>query len=576
MKERPHSNQINHLLGLYLSAIALLTTLICYLSYRYNESEIILNMDMSLLRLEAECASTVENFWDAYLPIFETDNAVVARKYFLEDTPLDPYSIRELREVLQNIAQRNNRIRWVAIYSPARDVNYIFRVENNVFQALPADFPYLEDLAAKSSSLEIYGSHDDKKEIVLAGGTPVGSGKGSLLIGHDAAALYQLAESNRSLPGEAFGIIWENTCIAGDGKILELTEKLPAAGSHTLVSDTGSKFFVSVSDKTPQGTRVLYTVPYKEIVLYSLRFTPAMLLVAAAMLAISLGSYTFSMRGINREMTQLRRGLHEIGNNNLSYRFTEPFHQSDFARIAESINAMAQDLQDNVKRAQIYQKKQRDAEIQELQAKFNPHFLYNSLEMFQSRCYENGDEETADLIADTAAIFRGFINPRTFIPLREEMAFSSRYLSLFRARYGDSVQILYDMDPAAMEYGIIRNVFQPIIENYFVHGIDTSRDDNVLCFRARIVREDMMRITVEDNGHGLAQEKLQELNAKLQEPIGSEKESYGLKNLSQRIRLFYGEKYGLALRANPQGGLILEMNVACWTCDKVEREKPEF
>ena len=576
MKEHPHSNQINQLLVLYLAAIALLTTLTCYLSYRYNKNEIILNMDMSLLRVEAECAATVENFWDAYLPIFETDNTVVAKKYFLEDAPLDPYSIRELREVLQNIAQRNNRIRWVAIFSPARDENYIFTVENNMFQAIPADFPYLENLATKSSSLEIYGSHSDEKEIVLAGGTPVGGGKGSLLIGYDASALYQLAQSNRSLQGEAFGIIWENTCIAGDGKILELTDDLPPAGSHTILPGTGSQYFVSVSSETPQGARVLYTVPYQEIVLFSLRFTPAMLLIAAAMLGISLGSYTFSMRGINHEMALLRNGLHEIGNNNLNYRFTDSFHQSDFARIAESINVMAQDLQDNMKRAQIYQKKQRDAEMQELQAKFNPHFLYNSLEMFQSRCYENGDEETADLIADTAAIFRGFINPRTFIPLREEMAFSSRYLSLFRARYGDSVQILYDMDPAVMEYGIIRNVFQPIIENYFVHGIDTARNDNVLCFRAKLIHEDMMRITVEDNGFGLPEEKLRELNARLQEPIGSEKESYGLKNLSQRIRLFYGEKYGLILRANPQGGLIIEMNVACWTCDQVEREKLEL
>ena len=117
-----------------------------------------------------------------------------------------------------------------------------------------------------------------------------------------------------------------------------------------------------------------------------------------------------------------------------------------------------------------------------------------------------------------------------------------------------------------MDYGIIRNVFQPIIENYFVHGIDTSRQDNTLCFKGRMADEKTMCISVEDNGQGMPQEELEKLNAKLQEPIASEKESYGLKNLSQRIRLFYGDGYGLQLHNNLSGGLTLEMRVAPIFC----------
>lgn len=117
------------------------------------------------------------------------------------------------------------------------------------------------------------------------------------------------------------------------------------------------------------------------------------------------------------------------------------------------------------------------------------------------------------------------------------------------------------MDPAVMEYGIIRNVFQPVIENYFVHGINPSRIDNVLCFKGRILNETQMCITVEDNGLGMAQDDLDALNRSLQEPLGSMQESYGLKNLSQRIRLFYGGNCGLYLRGNPDGGLIIEMLV---------------
>ena len=205
--------------------------------------------------------------------------------------------------------------------------------------------------------------------------------------------------------------------------------------------------------------------------------------------------------------------------------------------------------------------------MQELQAKFNPHFLYNSLDVFRARCYEKGDDETAELIAQTASVFRGFIGAQTFIPLQQELAFSQRYLAVYRARHNDAMQILYDIDKEVLQYGIIRNVLQPLIENYFAHGFDPSRQDNILQFRGYIRDEDTYVLTVEDNGFGMEEDALQALNAHLQEPIATEQESYGLKNLHQRIQLYYGPKCGLVIRKNPTGGLIAELCVL--------RKKPE-
>ena len=70
--------------------------------------------------------------------------------------------------------------------------------------------------------------------------------------------------------------------------------------------------------------------------------------------------------------------------------------------------------------------------------------------------------------------------------------------ALSNQRYGDSVKILYDIDPEVMNYGIIRNLFQPIIENYFVHGIDPKREDNILRFCGHVIDDNTMRIIVED------------------------------------------------------------------------------
>ena len=318
---------------------------------------------------------------------------------------------------------------------------------------------------------------------------------------------------------------------------------------------------------TTRGGTVYYTIDWKELFLKSNASTPQLLTAILQLSALSILVLCLVMRTIQREARRIRDGLDALGQNQLDYRIGGNFYQAAFADIAHSINKMAESLKENIDKAYYYQLKHKEAEMQELQAKFNPHFLYNSLDVFRARCYENGDDETAELIAQTASVFRGFIGAQTFIPLQQELAFSQRYLAIYRARHNDAMQILYDIDKEVLQYGIIRNVLQPLIENYFAHGFDPSRQDNILQFRGYIRDEDTYVLTVEDNGFGMEEDALQALNAHLQEPIATEQESYGLKNLHQRIQLYYGPKCGLVIRKNPTGGLIAELCVL--------RKKPE-
>ena len=107
------------------------------------------------------------------------------------------------------------------------------------------------------------------------------------------------------------------------------------------------------------------------------------------------------------------------------------------------------------------------------------------------------------------------------------------------------MKIRYDFDKDILKYGIIRNLFQPLIENYFVHGFDTSNEENYILFKGKSLDEERMILTVEDNGSGMTDQEMQELNDKLHEPIKMDTESYGLKNLHQRLQLFYGGDCGL-------------------------------
>ncbi len=571
------------LIGAFYWIILILTSLfVCALSYEQKKSEILADVNIRLTQVGNAYQNLTEQFWESYLPIFEnrTTSYLLLRDYFAvpDDDGLTPVELHDISNVLAQIVVRDDRIQWIAAYSSVRKVNYIYYAASQtgtgvgIMEALPDDFPYMEQMQQKNNLMEIYGEIESERSqlrntIAVAGGTPALT-KGVLLFGYGISQIQQFAEENLPLESLQFEII------SNEGRLLyhsgeehiELPEEIFQAGNGVFQTDTG-KWYAMVDPFTTRGGTVYYTIDWKELFLKSNASTPQLLTAILQLSALSILVLCLVMRTIQREARRIRDGLDALGQNQLDYRIGGNFYQAAFADIAHSINKMAESLKENIDKAYYYQLKHKEAEMQELQAKFNPHFLYNSLDVFRARCYENGDDETAELIAQTASVFRGFIGAQTFIPLQQELAFSQRYLAIYRARHNDAMQILYDIDKEVLQYGIIRNVLQPLIENYFAHGFDPSRQDNILQFRGYIRDEDTYVLTVEDNGFGMEEDALQALNAHLQEPIATEQESYGLKNLHQRIQLYYGPKCGLVIRKNPTGGLIAELCVL--------RKKPE-
>lgn len=571
------------LIGAFYWIILILTSLfVCALSYEQKKSEILADVNIRLTQVGNAYQNLTEQFWESYLPIFEnrTTSYLLLRDYFAvpDDDGLTPVELHDISNVLAQIVVRDDRIQWIAAYSSVRKVNYIYYAASQtgtgvgIMEALPDDFPYMEQMQQKNNLMEIYGEIESERSqlrntIAVAGGTPALT-KGVLLFGYGISQIQQFAEENLPLESLQFEII------SNEGRLLyhsgeehiELPEEIFQAGSGVFQTDTG-KWYAMVDPFTTRGGTVYYTIDWKELFLKSNASTPQLLTAILQLSALSILVLCLVMRTIQREARRIRDGLDALGQNQLDYRIGGNFYQAAFDDIAHSINKMAESLKENIDKAYYYQLKHKEAEMQELQAKFNPHFLYNSLDVFRARCYENGDDETAELIAQTASVFRGFIGAQTFIPLQQELAFSQRYLAIYRARHNDAMQILYDIDKEVLQYGIIRNVLQPLIENYFAHGFDPSRQDNILQFRGYIRDEDTYVLTVEDNGFGMEEDALQALNAHLQEPIATEQESYGLKNLHQRIQLYYGPKCGLVIRKNPTGGLIAELCVL--------RKKPE-
>lgn len=586
MRSRSKNKQFVLLTVVYSIFLLIVAIIACVFSYNQKQDEYLAQMEMTYMQLSSSYVDRIDNFWQAYMPLFESGSSLypALKSYYTTDLEvrLSPMAQRDLMQSMRQMLLRDDDIRWIALYSTARTHNYIlFRGSTAVLREMTEDFPYLDRLTGKLEPMRIFETKpiDYGNEVLqtyaLSGGIPAEFGGGKIIVGYDLSVFNQICASNPPFPPSLqFQITTSGaTLYNSSGVYKHAPIYIPTEKKDVIVTDpSGQRVYVRAQYLAHKSSVASYSFVWSELFRYANVYTLRILLIVLLFEALSLLLYVSMLHLIAKEVRQVQDGLTIIGKNHLDYRLSTDFKQSGLPEIATSINQMTEQLSENINKAYYYQLKQKESELSELQSKFNPHFLYNCLEIIRSRCAQNGDPETASLIAHLAAIFRGFISSQNFVPLRDELTFSKRYLSLFCARYNDQVDIQYNFPTEILQYGIIRNVFQPLIENYFVHGFDVNTSDNYILFQGTSMDNDTVLITVEDNGCGMTDEQATALNEKLHEPIHLDTESYGLKNLHQRLRLFYGEKCGLTIKCNERKGISVQMVILKMTCEEYARQ----
>lgn len=555
----------------YFSFLLVIGSIACYFSYREKHEDILASMNLAFTQIDQEYSDILKNFWQAYMPIFEKNSAnySIFKTYFSHEkaddlTPLERLS---LIDALNQMRIRDSRILWLGVYSDNRDINYILYNDNTSLQMIPEDFPFLNQMRVKTQQMEIYGSPDSSSDsyaasFAICGGVPTGMGPGKIIIGYSLQKVYSICESAISSIPYQFDFISDEVSVFHYQTDSFKTTYLPnTVGTGIKANDIGQKFYVHCANSGDSHTTLSYSIPQSALFQTAMSRFPAVLLLLFSFAALALLMHFLLSHAITKEIGVIQNGLKMLASDKLDYRLPTKFQQNGLPEIAENINAMSDKLSENIKKAYYFELKQKDAQLAELQATFNPHFLYNTLEMLRSKSYANGDEETSELIAQLSALFRGFINAKTFISIREELAFSNRYLNLLNARYGNSVEVSYDIDGTLLDYGIIRNVFQLLIENFFVHGFNSESDSNEIRFYGISLDDSTMLLTVEDNGCGMNESDLAALNKSIDSPIRHGEKSYGLKNLNQRIKLFYGSECGMTIRSSDGGGLHIEIRL---------------
>ena len=223
--------------------------------------------------------------------------------------------------------------------------------------------------------------------------------------------------------------------------------------------------------------------------------------------------------------------------------------------IAENFNQMCQDMDAYIQKSYLAEIEQRNAELCALQSQINPHFLYNTLEVIRMKAICNGDREVGRMLYSLAVIFRSQIKEADIITIAKELHYCKKYLELFEYRYHNKFSFEINCPEVLMEKPVIKFVVQPIIENYFVHGIRLEATDNLLMISVYQQGKDIV-IYVSDNGKGMTEEEVQRKNEQLKSGK-RETGSIGIQNVHTRMRAAYGDAYGVSLKRNEPGGICV-------------------
>ena len=521
-----------------------------------------------LISLSNEYESMTGNFWRYYLPLVAPEGNVRDKldHYFSGQTnmTLTPIEKQQLTDALKHFGVYFEPLQWIALQASGREINYLFHHSGDdaVLKPIPDDFAFPDAFSDRNAFMKVLGSREYLNDTCFAvvGGAPSQGQQDKMIFGFSVQKLDQIvANADSSFDSLCYAIAEEGELIYSSLTASE-TYMATSRKYQTVRTDTG-RLIIWPVDASPRQSICYFTISYHELFWKTCSEVYHNLIVLFALLVLSISMLLLFSWLVNREVSAIRRGLKRIGDNHLDHRFTLHFHNDGFNEIAQAINAMAEELQNTVERSYQFELRQREAEMAELVAKFDPHFLYNTLELFRSRCLRSGDETTAELISHAALLFRGLLSPKRIVTVQEELTFNEHHLRLFRGRYGDQTSILYDFDSDVLNCLIMRNILQPLIENYFEHGFDGSRTDNYLQISGAIVNENEIRLTVQDNGRGISDEKIFALRCQLSDPVINEGASYGLKNLHQRMQLYYGKEYGLMIERSPDNGLSVSIRL---------------
>ncbi|WP_405109140.1 sensor histidine kinase [Paenibacillus sp. FSL K6-1217] len=544
--------------------------LLVYFSYELTKSKLTEQIYINMMSSTAQINKNLENKLDSYEHI--------SASIYLDDR-LASYLTAEYADdpsYLDVYKYIGNRIDTVMAAYPDFDSAFIY--SDN--PSLPKDNYYIKPVTPEVQHTELYKQLQQSHGNIIYLTTPQSEDSpamftlarllnnnrnqypyGTLVFSVSESVIYSLMEKEAG--GKDIFIINDEGIIlsSADKKLLDTS--LPEMLNHQFAREASGRFDTlykgvkafAVYNTLANGWKTVSVVPYDSIIkearsLSQLIITISLAFIGVALLLIYITASLFS----NRIRTLIRM-VRRIERGDFNTPGEEQLGNDEIGQLHFAFNQMTGRLSGLISEVSRKELLGKEAELDLLQAQINPHFLYNTLGSISSLAVKHQDSQIQDMVQNLAKFYRISLNKgKSILTIHEEIRLTRSYNAIQLIRFKGQLNITYTIDEAILPYSTVKLTLQPFIENSVLHAC-WNQDYPLNIHIKGITQDNDIILSVIDDGMGMSRETLQSL---MGEKPGR---GYGIMNVDRRIKLKFGEYYGVKVYSRLGIGTVVQIRL---------------
>ncbi|MGG4342625.1 cache domain-containing sensor histidine kinase [Paenibacillus lautus] len=332
------------------------------------------------------------------------------------------------------------------------------------------------------------------------------------------------------------------------------TTRIKAEQYAALAGNDMKNYLIIEEDLPQKNWKIVAQVPLNIIEQESKRVRTV--LIAICIICVVLFTYTGYVisQSFSKRILKIVGVLNAFREGDLHKRITYR-GKGEFPQIANALNAMGEDIEALIKEVYLTQLQKKEAELEMLQSQINPHFLYNTLSSINQLAKFGETEKLQNMVVQLAQFYRLTLNSgRILIPIALEIEQANAYLDIQKVKYGQRMEVTFDIDTNIWPYETIKLILQPFIENVLKHAWSGDR----IHIRVSVKKEgNDVLYRIIDDGLGMKQERIQEIF----DPKDLSHMGCGIRNIDQRVKLHYGSEYGVSIFSKVGIGTSVQIRI---------------
>ncbi len=357
------------------------------------------------------------------------------------------------------------------------------------------------------------------------------------------------------LTDAAGNLLYDNTASNTDPPLEPLTAEQLRSGAPDLYAVRQSTI---EADSTGSGWTAYLYRPLRELQAATIHFAATIAVLIGVCVLLSLLSAALLARVVTAPLEHLAQDMGQVEQGNYQIDIPEDPRGDEVGHLIQAFRLMVRQLNYYINRVLVGAIRQKDYELRLLQSQINPHFLYNALSLINSRAILAGQEDISRMALLLSSFYRTALNKgKPLTTVQAELENTRSYIAIQQIMHANSFDVDYEIEieESALQYSVLNMILQPLAENAILHGLDPRETPGVrvLTVSCREDGEDIL-FAVTDNGCGMDEETCKRI-------LEVDSSGYGVRNVHQRIRLQYGDAYGLEYRSTPGFGTRVQVRI---------------